>query len=168
MPQCLSNAWWPEPAMEARALAALDQAAKEFNGDPQRTYLTGLSMGGYGAWDIAAQFPERFAALAVVCGGVQRPAMARSKGTAAANVADAYAVVAGKVASLPIWLFHGAADPTIPVSESRNMMEALKRLNADVRYTEYAGVGHNSWDKAYGDPEFAAWLLAQKRTPTDL
>ena len=163
MPQCRTGRWWPEPEMEAQALAALDAATKEFNGDPQRTYLTGLSMGGYGSWDLASKYPERFAAVAVVCGGVRLPPnLARLRGTAQPVDEDPYEPVAKKVAAMPIWVFHGGADPIVPVSESQNMVKALKLLNADVRYTEYPGVGHNSWEKAYDEPEFPVWLLGQK------
>ena len=77
---------------------------------------------------------------------------------------DPYADTAKKVASLPIWVFHGGADPTVPVTESRKIVEALKTLNADVRYTEYEGVLHNSWDKAYAEPEFPTWLFGHRRT----
>ena len=164
MPQCRKNNWWQAPAMEAQALAALDAALKEFNGDPERTYLTGLSMGGYGSWDVAAKVPNRFAAVAVVCGGILMPAAAKAQhDVPQPDSADPYADTAKKVAGLPIWVFHGGADPTVPVTESRKMVEALKALNADVRYTEYDGVGHNSWDKAYGEPEFPTWLFAHKR-----
>jgi predicted peptidase len=163
MPQCRRESWWQAPAMEAQALAALDAASKEFNGDPDRTYLTGLSMGGYGSWDVAAKYPDRFAAIAVVCGGIRLPARLAALSGVPQQPEDPYADTAKKVASLPVWVFHGGADPTVPVTESRKMVEALKALNADVRYTEYEGVGHNSWDKAYNEPEFPTWLFGQKR-----
>jgi predicted peptidase len=164
MPQCRKNDWWQSPAMEAQALAALDAASKEFNGDADRTYLTGLSMGGYGSWDVASKVPNRFAAVAVVCGGILLPPAAKNlHATPQPDAADPYSDTAKKVARLPIWVFHGGADPTVPVTESRKMVEALKALNADVRYTEYEGVGHNSWDKAYGEVEFATWLFSHKR-----
>ncbi len=151
--------------MEAQALAALDAASKEFNGDPDRTYLTGLSMGGYGSWDLAAKYPNRFAAAAIVCGGIRvPPQVAKALGVPELSSADPYADEAKKVAALPIWVFHGGADPTVPVTESRKMVAALKALNADVRYTEYDGVGHNAWDKAYADPELPAWMFGHTRS----
>jgi predicted peptidase len=76
---------------------------------------------------------------------------------------DPYALVAGKVGKTPVWIFHGGADNVVPSSESRKMNDALKAAGANVRYTEYEGVGHNSWDRAYADPEFMTWLLAQRR-----
>ncbi|HVG20720.1 MAG TPA: prolyl oligopeptidase family serine peptidase, partial [Blastocatellia bacterium] len=127
-PQCLKDRWWPEPEMQAQALKALDEAIKEFNGDAERIYLTGISMGGYGTWSIAANNPTRFAALAPVCGGVRTPPrVAIPAGTPEANATgDPYKAVARKVGSTPAWVFHGAADPVVPVSESQKMVEALK------------------------------------------
>ena len=163
MPQCRKNLWWLAPSMEAQAIAALDAATSEFNGDPERTYLTGLSMGGYGTWDLAGKMPNRFAAIAPICGGVKIPVRyVKDTGVAQTESPDMYAAAARKVASIPIWAFHGGADPAVPVEESRYMVAALKALNADVRYTEYPGVGHNSWDKAYDEPDFPAWLFQQK------
>ncbi|MBV9087086.1 MAG: prolyl oligopeptidase family serine peptidase, partial [Acidobacteriaceae bacterium] len=76
---------------------------------------------------------------------------------------ERYADVAAKVKGLPVWIFHGEVDPTIPVSESRQMFDALKSLGADVRYTEYKGIGHNSWDPAYAEPELPKWLLSHSK-----
>lgn len=164
MPQCPRNRWWTEPDMQAQALKALDQTIKEFNGDPQRTYLTGLSMGGYGSWVMAANNPTRFAAVAVVCGGVRPPprvsAPQPTDGVTAA--ADPYGAVAARIGKTPVWVFHGGADPVVPVSESRKMVEAIKAAGGSVRYDEYEGVGHNSWDKAYAEAEIFTWMLAQK------
>ena len=165
LPQCPKNRWWTEPDMQALALKALDQTVKEFNGDARRISLTGLSMGGYGAWLIAASNPGRFAALVVVCGGVRPPPgvpVPEGNGVLASS-ADPYGAVAAKIGKTPVWLFHGGADPVVPVSESRKMADALKSAGGDVRYNEYEGVGHNSWDKAYAEPELFPWLLAQRK-----
>ncbi|MEK6299669.1 MAG: alpha/beta fold hydrolase [Acidobacteriota bacterium] len=163
LPQCPSGRWWSEPEMQTRALKAFDQAAKEFNGDPSRAYLTGLSMGGYGSWAIAANNPKRFAALAVVCGGIRAPGRAGRLPNPLDVGDDPYRSAAEKIGKLPIWVFHGGSDPVVPVTESRKMVEAFKSLGTTARYTEYEGVGHNSWDKAYGEPEIFTWMLAQKR-----
>jgi predicted peptidase len=159
MPQCRKNVWWAEPAMEAQALKALEQSTKEFKGDPDRTYLTGLSMGGYGTWSIAAKFPARFAALVPICGGVREP----RRGGNSPSTGDPYAPVAASIAKTPVWIFHGGDDKTVPVKESREMNRALKAAGADPKYTEYEGVGHNSWDRAYSDSELMPWLLRQRR-----
>jgi predicted peptidase len=156
MPQCRPNASWDAPAMEAQIMAALDASAKEFNGDPRRTYLTGFSMGGYGTWLIGARHPRRFAALVVVCGGIQWPTPEKI------TREEPYAAIATKVAGIPVWVFHGNADRNVFVTESREMVTLLRGLNADVRYTEYEGVGHESWDRAYNEPELATWLFSQR------
>lgn len=155
MPQCPPGKGWgagiqgfttDRPEVAALALAALDETVRAYHGDPDRLYLTGLSLGGFGTWDIGMRNPGRFAALMPICGG-GRPSEAASA-----------------LKSMPIWVFHGDADPTVPVQRSRDMVEALKAAgNTGLKYTEYPGVGHNSWDKAYNDPETIAWLLSQKR-----
>jgi predicted peptidase len=164
LPQCPRNRWWTEPDMQAQALKALEQTVKEFNGDPQRTYLTGLSMGGYGSWIMASGNPSLFAGIAVVCGGVRPPPRVNvpqpTQGPSTA--ADPYAAVAAMVGKTPVWIFHGGADPVVPVSESRKMADAIKAAGGNPRYSEYEGVGHNSWDKAYAEPEIFSWMLAQK------
>jgi predicted peptidase len=159
MPQCLKEHRWRDADMEEVALATLAAASKEFKGDPKRTYLTGLSMGGYGGWALAAAYPNKFAAVVPICGGILLPDDARKQPDPDRMP---YLEAAKKIGTkLPIWVFHGDADPAVPVSESRHMVEALKADGADVRYTEYPGVGHNSWDKAYADPELMTWLLSK-------
>jgi predicted peptidase len=148
------------------ATGALDQAMAEFHGDPDRVYLAGLSMGGYGTWVLAFEQPERYAALVSVAGGIVPPYGRRARlqqlpPTLAAE--DPYAGTAARVKGIPAWVFHGADDPTVPVTESRQIVAALKQLGAPVRYTEYEGVGHNSWDRAFAEPELAKWLFAQRR-----
>ncbi len=162
LPQCSKDSWWPLPAMQAQALEALEKSIQEFNGDRERVYLTGLSMGGYGTWAIAAQNSNKFAALAPICGGIRRPDELRSQPDVPAAQPDPYAETAKSIGKTPVWVFHGGADPVVPPSESKKMVEALKAAGGDVKYTEFEGVGHNSWDKAYGDPELAKWLLNQK------
>jgi predicted peptidase len=163
MPQAREPHWWSGP-MEELAMSALDQTMSEFSIDPSRVYLTGLSMGGYGSWHIAARNPERFAALAVICGGIVRPARLRSDPVEIEPASiDPYAHVAEQVRQIPTWIFHGDLDTVVPVEESRRMAEALERAGAAVQYTEFEGVGHNAWDPAYHLPEFAAWLFAQRR-----
>jgi predicted peptidase len=142
---------------EEQALAALAACEKEFDTDPDRVYLTGLSMGGFAAWAIAGKHADRFAALVPICGGVRAPWDTKPP------QGNPYREAAERVKKLPIWIFHGAVDPTVPVTESRKMSEELKQLGADVRYTEYEGVGHRSWEPAYAEPELARWLFAQAR-----
>jgi predicted peptidase len=164
MPQCLKDKIWGEPDMRAQALAALDASIKEFHGDRNRVYLTGLSMGGFGTWELAVSNPGRFAALVPICSGV-RPQKDWPQLRVTANddpkITDPYAEVARRIGSTPVWMFHGDADPAVPVEESRHMAEALKSAGGNVKYTEYPGVNHISWDKAYAEPELVPWLLSQ-------
>jgi predicted peptidase len=143
------------------AIAALDSAIAEFNIDLARVYLTGISMGGNGSWYLAYRFPQRFAAVVVVCGwiservgngGVNYPAIGK-------DATD----VAQRIDRLPLWIFHGDADEVVLVAESRLMAAALQAIGATVRYTEFPNVKHNSWDRAYALDELAKWLFEQKK-----
>ena len=163
MPQCRKNGWWAESTMADVAMAALAEAQKEFNGDRTRIYLTGLSMGGYGTWYLAGKYPGKFAAIAPVCGGILVPDMARMQSP---DDNSPYAEAAQKIGKTPVWIFHGGDDPVVPVTESRRMNEAMKTLGAEVHYTEYPGVGHNSWEKAYAEPELLTWMLAKTLNAT--
>lgn len=155
MPQCPVGKTWGQPVGNLGvadpgtgdlALAALDATVKLYNGDTERLYLTGLSMGGFGTWGIAARYPSKFAALMPVCGGGKPEEMAPV------------------LKNLPVWVFHGDQDMAVPVARGREMVEAIKAAGGTkIKYTEYPGVGHNSWDKAYGDREAIAWLLEQRQ-----
>jgi predicted peptidase len=166
IPQCPADRVWTSKGMEDVAIATLDQTVHEFKGDRERLYLTGLSMGGYATWDMTVRYPGKFAAFAPVCGGLQPakhiPEM-RSSLIDDPKVSDPYAETAKRIGQTPIWVFHGADDPAVPVEESRKMAAALQAGGANFKYTEYPGVGHNSWDNAYSEPEFVPWLLAQRR-----
>lgn len=161
-PQVPQDAEWNQVAQVA--LAQLDAATQEFDGDPDRTYLTGLSMGGYGTWDLALRAPGRFAALVPVCGGLlhqRRPSMAV---TGLEGEDDPYAAVASRLRDVPVWLFHGARDAAVPVEYSRRLEAAFRDAGArDVRYTEFPEADHNSWDPAYATPELWTWLFEQVR-----
>ncbi len=163
-PQAPRPGDWSGSILRA-ASVALTEASSEFGGDPERTYLTGISMGGYGAWDLALDEPERFAALVPVCGGLRPSASLRKFGPAAVALRSAtmHARAAATLAHIPTWVFHGDADPIIPVEESREMVEAMRGAGANVQYTEYPGVGHNSWDPAYAEAGLWEWMFAQRR-----
>ncbi|MFT3763445.1 MAG: alpha/beta hydrolase-fold protein [Pseudoxanthomonas sp.] len=146
------------------ALAALDAATREFGGDPKRTYLTGLSMGGYGVWNLALDEPTRFAALAPICGALHPPRAERPTllVSAVANEADPYAALAARLRHVPAWIFHGARDDVVLPDDDRRAYAALKAAGAEVRYTEFPDANHNSWDPAYAMPELWTWLFAQE------
>jgi len=162
-PQVPENQEWSDNA--TLAFAALDAATREFGGDPDRTYLTGLSMGGYGTWELALLQPARFAALVPICGGITRPRDRPSlEVRTVSGASDPFAETARRLRDKPIWIFHGAKDDIVPPDESRHMAAALKSAGAaDARYTEFPDANHNSWDPAYATPELWTWLFAQKR-----
>jgi predicted peptidase len=150
-PQSQKRTWQAGSADADRALAILDEVQKEFNTDPKRVYLSGLSMGGYGTWSLAAKYPERWAAIAPICGGI-RP-----------STAEGAQAVAEKIKDIPCWCFHGGADPTVRATQSRTILKALWEAGAAPNYTEYPGVGHNSWDHAYATADLYAWMLKHKK-----
>ncbi len=166
MPQTPRSAWWGDEVIAEAAIHALDAAMAEFGGDPDRVYLTGLSLGGYGTWAFAYRHPERFAALVPVCGGVSAR---RSRMTvpewhpASVRPEDPHEEAARVLSDIPIWIFHGADDRTVPVSESRRMARALEAAGGRPRYTEYAGVGHDSWVRAYREEGLYDWLFSHRR-----
>jgi len=135
------NKWWNTRAVKQ----LLDSIVKNNNVDPKRIYLTGLSRGGGAAWEMAVQYPDSFAAMAVVCGMAPLP----------------YAAWINK--EMPIWVFHGEEDKSIPVSESDTMVAKLKEMGYDIQYTRYPGVGHNSWIQAYETEELYEWFIAQSK-----
>lgn len=139
-PQAHQKGWGANGASAKRALAILDQVEKDYKTDKKRVYLTGLSMGGFGTFSLAAAHPTRWAAIAPICGGGDPNS-------------------AGKFKDIPCWCFHGDADKTVSVEKSRAMIKALKAAGGEPKYTEYPGVDHNSWDRAYGTAELYTWFL---------
>lgn len=136
----------PEEPSDAMRLTLdiLDSLEKEFSIDPLRRYVTGLSMGGFGTFDILLRRPDYFAAAVPVCGGADDTRAEEFK-------------------HVPIWVFHGENDPAVPVARSRSIVETLQRLGAEVRYTEYPGAGHNVWERAYLEPDLPQWLFSHTR-----
>lgn len=159
-PQCRSGKKWAEvdwsaatstpmaaePGSQMKyALAALDETIKNEQVDESRLYLTGLSMGGYGSWDLAARQPDRFAAVVPICGGGDEKQ-------------------AAKLTKLPIWVWHGDADKAVKVERSRQMVEAIKAAGGSPKYSELPGVGHDSWSAAYnGKDNCLSWLFEQQK-----
>ncbi len=165
-PQAPDDTEWTESAGPI-AFATLDAAMREFNGDPDRVSLTGLSMGGYGTWELALQQPTRFAALVPICGGItvdwtdERPGL---RAHSVESAADPFAAAAQRLKQVPVWIFHGGQDNVVPPSQSRRMEAALKAAGArDVHYTEFPDANHNSWDAAYAHAPMWDWLFARRR-----
>jgi predicted peptidase len=149
LPQCRPGVFWSDAAMEQMVMRAIGQTADEFRADTKRLYLIGVSMGGYGVWHYAAKYPGKFAALVAICGG------------SSVLSGDRFNPIAQKIGKTPDWIFHGAEDRVVPVSESREMVKALEANQGTVKYSEYAGVGHNVWLNALGEKQLMPWLLSQ-------
>jgi len=142
-PQCKANGWW-----EAAELSdLLDHIEANYRVDKDRIYVTGLSMGGFGTWALAMHDPDRFAAIAPVCGGGNSIAARYSKPILA-----------------PAWVFHGAKDTVVPLNESEEMVDVLKQQNASVKLTVYPEAGHDSWTETYNNNELYDWLLKHRKS----
>ena len=139
-PQCPRRSWWTAPLLDD----LFREMLAKYPIDPDRVYLTGLSMGGYGSWALACEYPGRFAAVVPICGGGDPRDVARLK-------------------DIPIWVFHGGKDGVVPVARSEAMVAALRKVGGRVRFTVYPEASHNSWAAAYADPKLYEWLLAQRR-----
>jgi len=140
-PQCPNNIWWPERT--ELLISLLDEIEKKYNVDTDRVYLTGLSMGGFGSWSLAIAYPNRFAAIAPICGGAERYGAYRLK-------------------KVPVWAFHGAKDPTVPLIRSQEMADAVKKAGGDAKLTIYPEAQHDSWTETYNNPELYQWFLSHK------
>jgi ubiquinone/menaquinone biosynthesis C-methylase UbiE/pimeloyl-ACP methyl ester carboxylesterase len=141
-PQSPPKRWW----QPSELTALLDDVVAKYKVDEDRVYVTGLSMGGFGTWALAAYTPDRFAAIVPICGGGV-PYRTR------------------QFPHLPVWAFHGGKDSVVPAERSQEMVEALKKLDGNAKLTVYPEAGHNSWTETYGNPELYRWLLEQKRVP---
>lgn len=158
-PQCPMNDLWvaledlsppytmaEEPAeamrMALELVRALQQEYPQI--DPKRIYVTGLSMGGFGTWDVIQRKPDLFAAAVPICSGGDT-------------------TKAERIAHIPIWAFHGVEDRLVIPEWSRDMIKAIQEAGGNPKYTEYPGIGHQSWIKAYSDPELFVWLFSQKK-----
>jgi len=143
-PQCPADEWWTEQPV----LELIDELEATHRIDASRIYLTGLSMGGYGTWHFACEAPERFAAIAPVCGGGVPYKMRWIK-------------------TLPVWAFHGDADAVVPLEESKRLVDTLNFLkNEKVKFTIYPETGHDSWTPTYNNPELYSWLLSHQLEKT--
>ncbi|MCM4173491.1 hypothetical protein DHD32_18605 [Arenibacter sp. TNZ] len=131
-----------QPNVESLVFETISALEEEFNIDTTRRYITGQSMGGFGTWHYILTHPQMFAAAIPICGG-GNPDLAK-------NISD-----------VPLWVFHGDNDKTVPVDFSRNMVTALKKAGGNPKYNEFPGVGHGSWHLAFDTPELLDWFFVQ-------
>lgn len=141
-PQCPKEQLW----QPVELTALLNEVEKKYRVDKDRIYVSGLSMGGFGTWALAAYTPYRFAALVPICGGGEK-------------------FWVKKIKHVPIWVFHGAKDTAVPLNRSETLVDVLKKAKADVTFTIYPDAGHDSWTETYNNPKVYEWLLQQKRKP---
>ena len=140
-PQCPAGDWWTDKVEVLIGL--LDDIVSRYDVDTDRIYLTGLSMGGYGTWSLAAAHPDRFAAMAPICGGGKR-------------------FMAYRLNKVPVWAFHGAKDGVVPPKESEEMVTAIKARGGDAKLTVYPDAGHDSWTATYDNQELYDWFLKHR------
>ncbi len=149
-PQCATDHLWNSDSL----LLLLAHAEKTFNVDEKRVYLAGLSMGGYGTWKLGLCYPEKFAAIVPISGG--------------GDLLDIILVTpehAAALKTLPVWAFHGAKDPVVPVDESERTVACLKKFGGqEVKLTIYPEAMHDAWTETFNNPELYSWLLAHERT----
>jgi predicted peptidase len=151
-PQCPDGKIWSEDLL----LALLDKIEASYPVDLHRVYLTGLSMGGYGTWDLGLNHPDRFAAIAPISGGGETISVILAQHYDQATLAQ--------MQSLGIWAFHGGKDTTVPTDESAHMVNALKQAGCtDIKLTIYPEAGHDSWTQTYAAPDLFAWFLQHSR-----
>lgn len=141
-PQCPENSFWTMQIENLNFL--LDEVINDYKVDTHRIYLTGMSMGGYGTWYYAMAYPDRFAAIAPICGG-------------------GLVWNADVLKNIPVWAFHGEEDTTVPYTESEQMVKALQKCGGNVKFTSYPDTGHDAWTETYKNEELYKWFLKQKR-----
>ncbi len=147
-PQCPADDSWSKETQQRRLIELLDHIVAHHKIDSSRIYLTGLSMGGYGSWTLAAGHPDRFAAVVPVCGG--------------GNPDDAE-----KLKNIPIWVFHGDQDRAVPFSRSVEMVEAIEKAGGKmIRFTTLEHIGHNCWSATYASPDLFSWMLSKQLAAT--
>ncbi len=148
-PQCPEGETWSDEVL----LGLLDEVIKKHKVDTNRVYLTGLSMGGYGTWSLGIKHPERFAAIAPICGGGET-----------INVLLSSRKRSAALKSLGVWAFHGAKDPVVKLEESERMVAALKKAGVkEVELTVYPEAQHDSWSDTYANPKLYEWFLQHER-----
>jgi len=141
-PQCPEDDWWTKKTEVLINL--LDDIIARYDVDTDRVYLTGLSMGGYGSWALASEYPDRFAAVVPICGGGNR-------------------IMSIFLKDMPIWAFHGAKDGVVPVEESKDLVEAINARGGNAKLTIYPEANHDSWTETYNNQEVYNWLLKHRR-----
>ncbi len=145
-PQCPKGLWWTADHVTEGLKLMLEGIGQKYRVDPNRRYLTGLSMGGFGTWKMASRYPDSFAAIAPICGGGE-PIFAR------------------RMKNMPVWIFHGDKDKAVPVERSHQMAAAMKKHGGQPKLTVYPDLGHDAWTQTYANPKLYEWFLSHRRRP---
>lgn len=141
-PQCVATGWWSYET--EKVITLINEITETYRVDKKRVYLTGLSMGGFGTWAVAASYPDRFAAIAPVCGG-------------------GHIFVANNLKNVPVWAFHGAKDSVVPLERSQEMVDAVNSAGGHAKLTVYPQADHNSWTETYKNEKLYEWLLSHSK-----
>ncbi len=148
-PQCPAGESWSNDVL----LALLDEVTRKYKVDQSRIYLTGLSMGGYGSWNLGLKHPEKFAAIAPICGGGDNLGILLAHGKGLRLLKE-----------LPVWAFHGAKDSTVKLEQSEKMVNSLRKIGNDAKLTVYPEAGHDSWTESYNNPALYEWFLKHQNS----
>ncbi|PAB60828.1 carboxylesterase family protein [Anaeromicrobium sediminis] len=141
-PQCPDESYWTKHVDDLYQL--INTIKKEHSIAESHVYLTGISMGGFGTWSLGTKYPEEFAAIAPICGGLEDREIVKN------------------LKNTPVWVFHGAKDPIIPIESSQILVDTLKECGGDVQFTIYPDLEHDSWTVTYDNPELYSWFLKHK------
>jgi predicted peptidase len=160
-PQCPKDAFWDVMLEDLDLMMA--HTRRDYSVDARRVYLTGLSMGGYGTWIWGATKADTFAAFMPICGGGNQNDMARLTKDGIGDVFGTLPERVAKLATVPIWAFHGGKDGVVPSVRSQQMVRLVKEAGGKAQYTEYEELNHNSWDAAYAEKKAIKWMFKQKK-----
>lgn len=147
MPQCPKTTFWP--MLTEKLYYLVKKIMRDYRIDSNRVYLTGLSMGGYGCWHLANEYPDIFAAMIPICGGTFEKI--------------GFPERIKNLKNLPIWTFHGKKDSVVPIEKTQELVQVLQRVNGNINFTVYPEGTHNIWDETYANEEIYRWLLRHTR-----
>ncbi|MDP8243218.1 MAG: prolyl oligopeptidase family serine peptidase [Candidatus Hinthialibacter antarcticus] len=155
-PQCPTGEWWQNEHL----IELMNEVMQTVNVDQSRMYMTGLSMGGFGTWSFASEYPNFFAAIVPICGSGDAPGWS---GLRTYTQLDIPKAKIEQLVGIPVWAFHGESDTVVPINEQRQTIEAFQAAGGDAQFTTYPGVGHDSWTTTYNNKDVYDWLLSHQK-----
>lgn len=157
-PQCPAGEWW----LNEHLIEVMNDVLQKVKVDQSRMYMTGLSMGGFGTWSFASEYPDFFAAIVPICGSGDAPGWSGLRNYTQMDIPKAKIE---QLVGIPVWAFHGESDPVVNIEEQRKTIEEVRALGGEAEFTTYPGVGHDSWTTTYNNKEVYEWLLSHKKKP---